>query len=389
MNEFDLKLSNAIKTFRAKAIDTIEEGPRTIPRIGGKNIVDIKVSKIINGLSSICPKSNFENYKEIFFNHFSELSNYLTFCSSPQSFRSAWNLRSEKLNNYDALSLINEGAQLIPVNNDSRVFRCEQQGVLYGAKKRLILGVRHSEGNYEDELNDVVQFDYQPPIDCSGLLRYRWCHYLSEQLNIPYILLVIMWFEYRIKDNLNQVFVIAPAKIINSKNQLRNLNNNIHKPLKLQIISRQEAVDSLLVLDSRKDSIDDIIIRNPLSDSLSREWSYSNINNSQKGRKIKKWAINNGKKCPGEICNNKPFKEISPSKIAFGHIISQKWSSAFTYLLKSVHHPDNLYLTCSRCNSSLSDKFPPSNLRKKIDEFGTIGDWIRLKESQIRDTKLK
>jgi hypothetical protein len=385
MNKFDQKLFNALGDFRSLAVDTIQDGPRTIPRISGANIVDVKSSKIASGLNLICPKTNFEKYKENFFNHFSELGNYLTFCSSPQAFRSAWNLRSEKLNNYDALSLINEGAQLIPVNNDSRVFRCEQQGVLYGAKKRLILGVRHSEGNYEDELNDVGQFDYQPPIDCSGLLRYRWCHYLSEKLNIPYILLVIIWFEYRINDNLNHAFVIAPAKIINSKNQLNNLDKHIQKPLKLQIISRQEAVDSLLVLESRKDSIDDITVRNPLSDTLSREWSYSNINNSEKGRKIKKWAIKNGKKCPGDICNNKPFKEISLSKIAFGHIISQKWSSAFTYLLKTVHHPDNLYLTCSSCNSSLGDKFPPSQLRNKIVEFGTIGDWIRAKEKQIRD----
>ena len=75
---------------------------------------------------------------------------------------------------------------------------------------------------------------------------------------------------------------------------------------------------------------------------------------------------------------------INPSRIAFGHIISQNWSRAFTYLLSSVHHPDNLYLTCSKCNSSLGDRFPASDLRSKITKIGTIGDWLRKNEKEIR-----
>ena len=93
-----------------------------------------------------------------------------------------------------------------------------------------------------------------------------------------------------------------------------------------------------------------------MSKTLAQEWSYTNINNSEKGIKIKKWAKENGQRCPGTICKNKPFRDITLPKIAFGHIISQKWSKTFTYLLTSIHHPDNLYLTCSRCNSSLSDR---------------------------------
>ncbi len=366
------------------AIDTIEEGPRQVPRSEGNNTVNVTFGKVRNGLTNVCPSRNFEAYKESFFSHFSELNRYLTLCSSPQSFRSAWNLRSEILNNFDAEKLISEGAQLIPANENSRVFRCEQQGVLYGPKKRLILGVRHSEGNYGDSLNQVAEFKYQPPTDCSGFLRYRFCHYISEKLDVPYILLVIMWFEYRINDNLNQLFIIAPAKIINKNNQLKNLNKNLHKPLELQLIDRKEAAEALLVLDSRKDSLDDIIFREPLSDSLSREWSYNNISSGEKGKKVKRWAKENGKKCPGNLCQNKPFKDFPLSKLAFGHIISQKWAKAFTYLLKSVHHPDNLYLTCSNCNSSLSDKFPSSDLRNSIINTGTIGDWIRDKEHQIK-----
>jgi len=384
MNQFDQILKKSINSFRKNAIESIKEGPRDVQKSDGIEVVDVKRSKIQSGLSTICPTRNFDNYKENFFNHFSELNRYLTLCSSPQSFRSAWNLRSEKLSIFDAEKLINEGAQLSPVNKKSRVFDYERQGVLYGPNRRLILGVRHSEGNYKDALNEVGEFSYQPPVNCKGLLRYRWCHYLSEKLNIPYILLVIMWFEYRLNEELNQLFIIAPAKIINEKSELDNLNDNLENPLELQLINRKDALESLLVLDSRKDSLDDIDVRIPISDTLAREWSYTNINNSEKGKKIKRWARENGQRCPGTICNNKPFRDISLPKIAFGHIISQKWSKTFTYLLTSIHHPDNLYLTCSRCNSSLSDRFPGSELRAEIIDTGTIGDWIRKKENEIR-----
>ena len=94
--------------------------------------------------------------------------------------------------------MTNEGGQLIPLNNKTRVFKCEQQGVLYGVNKRLILGLRHSEGNYDDKLDDLGQFTYQPPKDVSGFLRYRWCHFLSEKLQVPYVLLVIIWFEFKL-----------------------------------------------------------------------------------------------------------------------------------------------------------------------------------------------
>ena len=46
---------------------------------------------------------------------------------------------------------------------------------------------------------------------------------------------------------------------------------------------------------------------------------------------------------------------------------------------------DNLYLTCKKCNSSLSDNFPDKKLKKNITNTGTIGDWLRNHEKQIRE----
>ena len=93
-----------------------------------------------------------------------------------------------------------------------------------------------------------------------------------------------------------------------------------------------------------------------------------------------------GYSCPGSLCNHVKFEKLKSSKIAFGHIISQDWAKSFTYLLEKKDHPDNLYLTCQSCNSSLSNKFPNEELKKKIEGVGTIGDWLRKAEKEIRES---
>ena len=62
----------------------------------------------------------------------------------------------------------------------------------------------------------------------------------------------------------------------------------------------------------------------------------------------------------------------------------EDWAKSFTYILGKVDHPDNLYLTCQKCNSSLSNNFPDTKLRQEINKRGTIGDWIRSAEAEIR-----
>lgn len=59
-------------------------------------------------------------------------------------------------------------------------------------------------------------------------------------------------------------------------------------------------------------------------------------------------------------------------------------AKAYTYMLDKVHHPDNLYLTCKSCNSSLGDTFLDRSFRDNIVKFGTIGDWLRKNEPEIR-----
>ncbi len=380
-------LKESCKIFREKALTEIPERDYTISSPGDKKIVHVTNSQIKSALRKICPLLIDELESDIK-NHFEIVRNYIQFCSSPQSFRTAWDLRSETLSPYDADRLIKEGAQLIPQNRESRIFQYIQQGNELGPKQRLLLGVRHSEGNYDDKLNEVGQFQYQPPNNTTGMLRYRWCQYLAEQFKGGFIILAIMWFKTKINEDINHVFIISPVKIIEMEKDLGNIGDTLQNPLNLQLISRQDALSSINHIFTLAEPESEYEKRFPLEDRLAREFSYDKIKATSKGRNIKRWAQTTGKRCPGTHCKNAQqnieFKDLKLSEIAFGHIISQKWASTFPFLSESVNHPDNLYLTCRNCNSSLNFQFPDKQLRDRIEKTRTIGDWLRNHEQEIR-----
>jgi hypothetical protein len=385
MNKFETKIKSFLDEFKLE-LSNVKDGVRRVP-ISSNEFENVLVtqSKLNSAFSLITKCKNITELADNFQRHFSELSPAIVMCSTPKGFRTAWGLRSKILSVLDAEAIANDGGQLIPVNEKSRLLKCEQQGVILGPDKKLVLAIRHSEGNYDDSLDELGRFVYQPPRDVSGMLRYRWCQFLSSRLNIPFIVLVVMWFEYRLNENINQLFVLAPAKLVNLDEDLKDLNATLHKPLTLQLVPRHEANAALNLIRSLNNESLDIDVRAELTESLAREWSYDKINNTSKGKQIKKWAQANSIKCPGEICNHSSFTSMELRDIAFGHIVSQNWSSAFTFMLDRVHHPDNLYLTCKRCNSSLSDNFPDKALKGEVLKQGTIGDWLRLHEQSIRN----
>jgi hypothetical protein len=317
--------------------------------------------------------------------HIERLGKLLPFCSSPKSLSSSWNLRSQVLTKDAANRLVNEGAQLLPVNEKERILKMDQQGVELGPNKRLILGLRHSQGNYYDILDNQGRFTYQPPNNTKGMMRYRWSELLQKELDVPLVIILIIWFEYRINDNLNHVFIIAPATITDFNDNINDLKQSLSYPLKLRIIERNDAYDYIRQLNALDQARINTKVRRALDDQLATEWSYSQINNFRKGNKIKEWAKTKGYFCPGEFCNHTKFEDLKNSEIAFGHIIPQNWASIFPHILNSIHHPDNLYLTCARCNSQLRDNFPKTKLQNIIiTTYGTVGDWIRQFEKEIR-----
>ncbi len=388
MNSLEKILKESSTEFRDDIVAQITPGVRYIREPGGTTkTVNVKGGKDLGAqLNKVCPGRNFLQLKEIFRKHYEELSSYISLSSSPQAFKAAWDLRSSMLTPIDVETIISLGGQIIPINNNSRVLRCEQQGVLYGEKQLFILGVRHSEGNYEDSLDDLGRFSYQPPKDVSGLLRYRFLQKISKKIEIDLIVLAIMWFEYKINNKIKHVFILAPAKLIDYDADLNNLDKNLANPLSLQIIQRTEALNKIDQIFARDESNLVIKVRSELDEKIAREFSYIQIKDSKKGKKIKKWAQNTSRKCPGTLCKGAAFSNMKFSQIAFGHIVSQEWSRSFPHIQGKVNHPDNLYLTCNKCNSSLLDYFPDKILRDKIIVNGTIGDWLRTNLTNIRNT---
>ena len=378
------KIKEAIDEFTAKS-NQITDGYRQVAGREGRK-ANVNQAIIKNALKNICPKGKSKTITSDLIIHYQNLDKLISFCSSPLSFRTAWNFRSDILNKFDADRLVNEGGQIIPVNKNERLFQTIQQGVELGKNKRLILFVRHSKGEYDDKLDDQGRFTYQPPNDATGMLRYRWSQYLSKKLEVPLIVIAVMWFSYEVNNSIKQVFVAAPAKIIEFDKDLANLDDSLHKPLTLQTISRIDAYNLLNIVYSLDDTSFEIRTRPELSQALVGEWGFEKINSSEKGRKIKRFAQKRGKTCPGTLCNHTKFAQLSNRNIAFGHIVSQKWIRSFNFLLDKKDHPDNLYLTCQTCNSSLSDNFPDPELRNQIEKNGTIGDWLRKSEESIRNS---
>ena len=377
-------LDEAVKEFNKKASNEIL--PNTYHAKGKPKPVKVTKNQIKNALKKICPAGKSKILSKDLLEHFEDLEKLIPFCSSPRSFRTAWDFRSNILNKFDADTLVNEGAQLIPNNENLRLFQSIQQGNELGINQRLVSFVRHSEGNYDDTLDDQGRFEYQPPADATGMLRYRWCQYLSMKLQIPFVGIAVMWFEYRINKKLNLIFVTTPVKIIEFDQDLVDLGKSFSNPLNLKLINRTSVYNTINLIRSLSQTHLEVKTRPELPISLAREYAFDRVNSSQKGRKIKRWAQKRGFVCPGTLCNHVKFDQLDLRKIAFGHIVSQEWARSFTFLLDKKDHPDNLYLTCQRCNSSLGDRFPESKLRDVIEDQGTIGDWLRIDEQGIRSS---
>ncbi|MGB9167785.1 MAG: hypothetical protein WCB31_02545 [Nitrososphaeraceae archaeon] len=186
--------------------------------------------------------------------------------------------------------MVNEGAQLIPVNENEKIFKIDQQGVQLGPNQRLILALRHSKGNYDDILDDYGRFTYQPPNNTNGMLRYRWSEYLQKTLQVPFVLIVIIWFEYRVNEKMNHNFILDPTTIVNENENTKDIGISLSYPLNLKIIERSTTYTYLQLLRALDTTKIKTRKRKILDNNLADEWSYSQINNLNTGNKIKNWA---------------------------------------------------------------------------------------------------
>ncbi len=351
----------------------------SVTRANGIKNNSISRDLLISKFHDLITKDIFK-FKSSFLEHVSKLESFLAYSSSPKAFEQAWKFRKTKISNlslFEVQGLIANQAQLIPMIKSENLLNSGEKGLIKSKENGAFLyGIRHSKGNYDDTLDELGNFSYQPPFDALGMLRYRFLEYLAVKFELPIYMYSTIWFKHEALESTNLVTMICPLRITK-------INKDFDSPLNLQLITIDQAIEKSMMLRSM-DTVDSASkIRTSLPKEFVIKYNYESIKNNTKLRNnIISWAIEKGKKCPGDKCQNIEFKRISnKSKIHLGHIVPQNWGSLFQFFQEKshIHHPDNLYLSCSTCNISLNASFPDDNLRNNIINvtFGTIGDYIR------------
>lgn len=353
--------------------------PYSVTRVDGIKKGSISRESLISKFHVLVSK-NVGCFKSTFIDHIAKMESYIAYSSTPKAFEQAWKFRKTKISNlslFEVQGLIAQQAQLIPMIKSENLLNAGEKGLIKSKENGAFLyGVRHSKGNYDDTLDELGNFSYQPPFDALGMLRYRLLEYLTVKFELPIFMYSTMWFKHEALESTNHVTMICPLTITK-------LNSQFDSHLNLQLITIDQAIEKSMMLRS----LDTVDSKSKIRTSLPIEhvikYNYESIKNNKKLRNnIINWAIKKGKKCPGSKCQSIEFRKLSNrAQIHLGHIVPQSWGSLFQYFQENsqIHHPDNLYLSCSTCNISLNASFPDDNLRNNIinDEFGTIGDYIR------------
>ncbi|MDD0851608.1 hypothetical protein HBN50_00820 [Halobacteriovorax sp. GB3] len=373
-------ISKSKDDFISEYLNNLPEEVRySVDRVDGLKENTISRVDLIEKFNKLV-SSNIEKFKENFISHISSMEGYLAYSSTPKAFEKAWMYRKTKISSlslFEVQDLLSNHAQLIPMIKSENLFNSGEKGMIKSKDDGSFLyGIRHSKGNYDDVLDSLGNFSYQPPFDALGMLRYRWLEYLTVEAKLPIYMYVTMWFKHEVLESTNHVTMICPVKITKR-------HKEFDAPLSLQLITIDEAIEHTMMIRSM-DTLDLASkIRSGLPDEYVIKFNYENIKSNTKLRNhLINWAVTKGKKCPGDKCQNIEFKRIkNKSKIHLGHIVPQNWGGIFQFLQEKnhIHHPDNLYLSCSECNISLNSSFPGDQLRKNIidEKYGTIGDYIR------------
>ena len=301
------------------------------------------------------------------------------FASTPISFSNAWNMKADEISSSDVVSLTKAGGhfQFNQLQNGdesgSNLYMSGfPRGLVNSSGTSLIKGFRHkTDGVYEqDSLSEMGVFTYATPNNSAGMMQYRFAEKFSSTIGIPMVYILTQWFRYDtpFEDNNPWLYMTGVAKVVGN-------SNHPHDPIELQLITKDEALRLISNLIEVFQTKGDFRIRPPMPVHLQMGWSYDKIkSNRDKRMLIIEYARKNNLRCPGDLCNHQHFSKIKNNKIHIGHRISQNWNSQ-NMGVADVHHPYNLYLSCDKCNISLSDKYP-NQIDEIINHMGTIGDWL-------------
>jgi hypothetical protein len=114
-SELENRTDQAAQKFSMQVLKQIYKSEYEIPISQGvfKKVV-VTQTHIEQSLGMLTLKSGNNTLIDDIRSHIERLGKLLPFCSSPKSFSSSWNLRSQILTKDAANRLVNEGAQLLP-----------------------------------------------------------------------------------------------------------------------------------------------------------------------------------------------------------------------------------------------------------------------------------
>ena len=410
------KFENLVNRFRIKVkSDLISIAPISV-NFKYKGAVITKIFNKVNlttALNTVCPPSNSNKHKEhrdAIINLLDTIKFDIGLSSSNLAFRRAWNSNSDELSQAEIDSIANEGGQLIPAQppHSHRLYRepkMQESGLIKfptGNGPKILRAVRHIPGNYEDALSVFGELYYQTDKDAAGIFYYRFMEELSKEFQVDFPIQLLTRFKTPIpnnpilqkhKDRIKFFFVTTFASVSCNDHPIWDIDW-YKTPLHLKLTSINDIRKNINYISELSiNPHSGFKIRTPLRTNLENDWSYDKIssNNLKRGKAIRKWAQSVKLRCPDgshKNCKKTLDQETNFSKIHIGHIISQYWAQAYSFLNQfpnnAVNHPDNLYLSCSSCNQSLNKNFPSNNTRSKIESEGlTVGDLLRNNLSSI------
>ena len=292
------------------------------------------------------------------------------------------------------------GLRVITEKYRHKSLNCFEHGqILYGTK---IVRTNRAMGEYEDSVT-AEYIIYDPRADCSSLLRARFLENLSKEMfskeQTGLVIQLMKKIKIRSKvpnrvDEIKIMYIMALCEVIPLDRVPTTLlgeleNKYIHElnyPYVLRPLEPIEASNHLIALinldkERKSDDDDDFALdqRPALKPSIASEWNYPITGKRRK--MIEKYIEENVVTC-SHVCGD-TSEECQTSlhkNLHIGHIFSQKWCNTYLIFQESKNHPDNLYLSCKSCNSTLSEGCPSKEMLRSINKNQlTIGDLIRYK----------
>lgn len=124
-------------------------------------------------MKKICPigKSNVIT-KDILI-HFDQLEKLIPFCSSPKSFRSAWDLRSNILNKFDAdLGYLSSG--FCSTSEFENYSWAQKYGCITGSVIESSVSIQETQRNCDSSYPDFCIPSSPPDLDCKDISQKRF-----------------------------------------------------------------------------------------------------------------------------------------------------------------------------------------------------------------------